>query len=101
MLHVGAELEGVVLVYPREVVAELPALLEAIDERERLAADEREARDVDGDAAAFRDLPVKVVQQVAAGILEQELVDLVIAQQPSVLRSDRRIREALCRGTRV
>src|SRR6185312_5457258 len=81
---VHAKLDVVRALRPGKVVGKLVALLGAVDERKRLTAKEREARNVDRHVAASRG-PREVVEQAPPGILESQLIDLVRADGPLVL----------------
>src|SRR4029077_17462688 len=84
---VYAKLDGVRTFHPGEVVGQLVALLGALDERKRLAAKKRKARNVHRHVAASRS-PREVVEQAPAGVLEAQLIDLVRADGPLVLPGD-------------
>ena len=70
-----------------EIVGELVALLRAVDEREWLAAEEREAGNVHRHITATR-ARGEVVEQAPTGVLETKLIDLVVPMVQCVLPGD-------------
>jgi hypothetical protein len=100
VVEIGAELQSVRSVRDREVVAELVTLLGALDVGVRLASDECVANDVGGDIGPASAIGVEVLQS-ATGILEAELIDLVVADGPGVLEYSSDVAIGLLRGAGV
>src|SRR6476646_8007152 len=80
-----------------EAVAELVALLGAVDEGEWLATEESKPGNVHGDTIAASTAR-KRVQQTAARVLEEKFVDLVVPQGPGVVGRNAHVTIGLVRS---
>ena len=101
IVEIRAELGVVPSDAPGKVVAELVALLGALDGRVGLTAEIGEAGDIYRRVGAGRYLGVVEIIQAAAGVLEAELIHLAVAEGPSVLHNARRVTVALSRSARI
>src|SRR5579863_10296504 len=101
IVKIPSELHVVSPHRPRVVVGELVALLDALNEGVRFAAEIRIAGNVYRWVGAARNLRIVEIGKSAAGILKAEFIDLVVADGPGILKHSGYVAVRLLRSARV
>ena len=82
-----------------EVIKQFPSLLSPVYVRKRFTTDEAKSGNIGGHTAAIGPIGIGVIERTP-GILEAELVDLIVADGPGVLAQDAPIVEVVDGSTR-
>src|SRR5438876_451616 len=101
VVEVGPKLSIVRADAPGKIITELVALLGALNVRVRLTSEVREPGNIDGGKRSARNRRVVKIRKAASSVLEAEIVDLVVADSPCVLRNDDHIAISLLGSSRV